>query len=445
VTRRFASRTLGAVAVVTAVITAGVLALTLGGSGETAASSQTAPPASSDGVTLASDSNPLASSISMTQQQLRDEPNNWLAWASLGAAYVQQGRATADPSYYPKAQRALERSLALDSKGNFVAMVGMGTLLAARHEFSGALQWSRRALQIDPQSAAAYSVMTDALDELGRYDQAIAAVQHAVDLSPGVSTFSRVSYVRELHGDRTGAVIAMRQALADAVNPQDVAFCDYYLGELGFGAGDLSAAMQSYAAGLRAVPMSPMLLEGRAKVEAARGQVSAAVRDYTTVVETLPLPQYAVEFGDYLTSLHRTADAKKQYALVAIEDRLFRANGVNNDLDITLFEAEHGNAAAAVKAGRAEWSRRHSIIVADAYGWALHRAGDDVAALRYATFATSLGLRNATYYFHKGAIESGLGQTAAARRDLAHALQLNPYFSPLNAPVATALLRKAAR
>ena len=40
--------------------------------------------------------------------------------------------------------------------------------------------------------------------------------------------------------------------------------------------------------------------------------------------------------------------AARQYALVGVEGRLFRANGVNQDLDITLFAAEHGQTAAAV-------------------------------------------------------------------------------------------------
>jgi tetratricopeptide (TPR) repeat protein len=237
----------------------------------------------------------------------------------------------------------------------------------------------------------------------------------------------------------------MGQALEAATNPQDIAFCEYYLGELAFGSGDLMRAQKAYADGLKAMPNSAMLMAGRARVEAARGDVVAAVRDYTAAVQLLPLPQYAVEFGDYLMSLRRTAEAARQYDLVGIEERLFRANGVNGDLDLTLFAAEHGQARAAVAAGRAEWSRRHSIIVADAYGWALHKAGDDRAALRYATFATSLGLRNATYYFHKGVIEHALGSRSAAHADLEHALRLNPYFSPLYAPQARALLRSVTR
>jgi tetratricopeptide (TPR) repeat protein len=442
----YGRRLIGGVTVIGAAIAAGVTVLALVGPGGSRATSATTVTGQNSGSTsFANVSNSLAASIDTTQAQLRDEPGNWLAWATLGAAYVQQGRATADPTYYPKAQKALERSLALSTKDNFVAMVGMATLEAARHDFHGALRWSQRALQIDAQSAAAYAVMTDALNELGQYDAAISAVQHAVDLAPGVSTFTRVSYVRELRGDMRGAVVAMQQARDDATDASDIAFCNYYLGELAFGAGDLAGALKAYSAGLQVLPSSPMLHEGRAKVEAARGQAEAAIRDYTTTVETLPLPQYAVEFGDYLTSLHRTAEAARQYGLVSIEEQLFRANGVNGDLDITLFAAEHGQAAAAVAAGRAEWSRRHSIIVADAYGWALHKAGNDRGALPYAQFATSLGFHNAMYYFHKGVIEQSLGQRSAARSDLTHALGLNPYFSPLYAPQARALLEGALR
>ncbi|MFL6238711.1 MAG: hypothetical protein ACJ735_04350 [Actinomycetes bacterium] len=435
-------RIFGGSVVLGAGVAAAVAALVIVGPGGRTATVAATGDGGARSAAVASASNALSGSIASTQAQLRDEPRNWLAWATLGAAYVQQGRATADPTFYPKAQLALQRSLQLNRDDNFVAMVGLGTLAAARHDFSGAMRWSRQALRIDPQSAAAYSVLTDADDELGRYADAVRAVQHAVDLSPGVSTFARVSYVRELHGDVRGATLAMQQAREAATDAQDIAFCDYYLGELAFGAGNLAHAATYYGDGLRVQPSAPMLLEGQAKVEAARGQIAEAVRDYTSAVQMLPLPQYAVEFGDYLSSLHRTSDAARQYDLVGVEERLFRANGVNNDLDVTLFAAEHGQASEAAAAGRAEWSRRHSIIVADAYAWALHKAGHDNEALRYARFATSLRLRSPLYYFHKGSIERALGDMSAARSDLTRALRLNPYFSPLHAPQARTALRE---
>lgn len=378
----------------------------------------------------------LSQGIAATQAKLRKSPENWLAWSDLGNAYVQQGRITADPTYYPKAQAALTRSMRLNSTDNYVAMTGLASLAAARHDFGGSLRWARKAAAINPAGSGIYAVMTDALNELGRYDEAQRALQRAVDLKPGVSTFTRVSYVRELRGDVRGAVEAMNRARKDAFSPADQAFASYYLGSLYFNSGRLDDAARSFADGLRADPTYAALYAGRARVEAARGKTSAAVADYTTAVSRFPSPEFVVEFGDYLTSLGRSAQAAQQYDLVAVEDRLFRANGVNADLDVAMFQAEHGHAAIAVAAGRAEWQRRHSIVVADALGWALHMAGKDREALHYATFATSLGYRNALYYFHRGMISARLGSRAAARSDLRRALAINPHFSPLKAPLA---------
>ena len=78
--------------------------------------------------------------------------------------------------------------------------------------------------------------------------------------------------------------------------------------------------------------------------------------------------------------------------------------------------------------------------MADALAWALHRAGADSQALTYAQQANRLGWRNATFRFHLGMIERALGRPADARRDLQAALDINPYFSVLQAPAARSAL-----
>ena len=86
----------------------------------------------------------LDQTIEDLQSRLRALPTDWQAFASLGLAYVQQARVTADPSYYPKAHGVLRRSLGLERDDNFAAMVGMAALAAARHDFAGALRWGER-------------------------------------------------------------------------------------------------------------------------------------------------------------------------------------------------------------------------------------------------------------------------------------------------------------
>jgi tetratricopeptide (TPR) repeat protein len=378
----------------------------------------------------------LQVAIAKAQAQLRSEPQNWSVWADLGSAYVQEARITADPSYYPKADGALKQSLQLQPTGNAVAMIGMASLTSARHEFASSLDWGRRAEAIAPDTAAVYGVLDDALTQLGRYPEARAAAQRMLDLRPSISSFSRGSYDLEEHGDVAGATAALQRALADAFTPADIAFCRYYLGELAFNSGQLAEAARQYQAGRQADPSYFPLIEGIAKVEAANGQVDAALRDYNDLISRVPLPQYVNELADYEQSLGRTRDAGSQLSLFQTEAQLFASNGVDVDLESAVIDADHGDPAVAVQHAQAEWSRRHSVLVADALAWALHRAGRDAEALPYANQALSLGWRNALMYFHRGMIEKALLMNGAARRELAMTESINPYFSTLWGAVA---------
>lgn len=384
----------------------------------------------------------MTRSMTATQARLRRLPSDWTSWAALGAIYVQQGRITADPTYYPKAQGALDRSLRLNGTDNYQAMAGLGALTAARHDFAGALTWTQKASRINPYNASVYGVMGDALVELGRYPEAYQAIQRMVNLKPGLSAFARASYTWELRGDIASARAALQRALQDAGTPADTAFARYYLGELAWNSGDRAGAGEQYAAGLAADPSYLPLVAGRAKVAATRGQTEAAIRDYTTVISRVPQPLYVIELGELYQSLGRRQDAARSYELVRAEERLFTANGVNVDLELALFEADHGDPAVGLRAARAEWGRRQSVFVADALGWALHATGRDREALGYARTALRLGTRNASFYYHLGMIEKSLGMTAAARVHIGAALAINPHFSPLYAPLAKRTLQE---
>ena len=92
----------------------------------------------------------LDAAIASLESRLEAAPEDWQASAALGIAYVQQARVTADPSAYPIAQAALRRSLALRPNDNADALIGLGTLAAARHDFASALRWGRRAVRTAP-------------------------------------------------------------------------------------------------------------------------------------------------------------------------------------------------------------------------------------------------------------------------------------------------------
>lgn len=356
---------------------------------------------------------------------------------------MQQARITGDPTYYPKAEGALKRSLALKPDGNWPGLVGMGALANARHEFAAALDWARRAQAVNSYNGTIYAVEDDALTQLGQYPAATRAAQKMLDLEPGIAAFTRASYHFEETGQTEAARQALLRALAEATAPADVAFCRYYLGELAFNEGDPKAALQQHELGLAVDPTYDPLLAGRAKAEAALGRTDDALRDYATVISRVPQPQYVLENGELLQSLGRTAEAERQYDLLDAEQRLLAANGVVDDLTSAVVDADHGPPTVAVEHARTEWGRRHSVLVADALAWALHRAGHDQEALGYAEKADRLGWKNATFAYHRGMIELALGHQDQARAQLSRALKINPHFSVLQAPAARRALIRA--
>lgn len=370
------------------------------------------------------------------QARLRAVPTDAPSWASLGLTYVERARVTADPSYYPKAQGALERSLSIESSENFAAHAGLSALASGRHDFATARTHARRGLSINPSSAVLYGALADAETQLGNYPAAFDAIQRMVDLAPNTPSLARASYAWELRGDIAQARANMARALDDAVTSGDRAFSRYHLGGLAFNAGDPVAALDQFTSGLEADPGDVRLLEGRAKARAALGQVDAAIADYRAVVDRLPEPGYLIALGELLESAGRAEEAAAAYGLLDQVVRLFEANGVVLDVELARFQADHGDPSAALRYAEAGIAARQFMDVQDAYAWALHVNGRDAEAVVWSDRALSLGIRSSLFEYHAGMIRRSLGDTDGARRHLSRALDLNRYFSPLWAPVA---------
>ena len=385
---------------------------------------------------------PLDAQMLTLQDRLRDRPDDARAAALLGHAYLQAARDTGDPGYYPKAEILFDQALAVDAT-DVGAMTGLGTLALARHRFADALAWGERAIALSPAHAPAHGVVVDALVELGRDDEAVRAAQTMVDLRPDLASYARVSYVRELHGDRPGAVAAMEQALVAAAGPQNVAWAATQVGTLRFEGGDLDAAARRYAEALAALPGFPAAMAGQARVAAARGDLAAAADLYGRALATMPLPEFAIARGDVLAASGRADEAAAQYALVGAMDRLAAANGVDTDLDLALFVADHGTPAQIADAAarvRALVAARPSVTANDTLAWVLFRAGDLPGAREASRQALRLGTQSPMMRFHAGTIAAALGDREAAVAHLHAALDLNPHFSVRDAPAARVAL-----
>jgi len=342
-----------------------------------------------------------------------------------GNAFAQRARVTGDASYYARAEAAYRRALRL-APNDLPAMIGLGSVALSRHEFRRGLALGRQAVALSSTTAAGYGVVGDALVELGRYRAAFRTFDRMVSIKPSVSSYARVSYARELLGNVPGAAAAMRYAVASAVGePDALAWSQTQLGKLYWANGRIDAAARQYRAALGVRSTYAPALDALAQVEAARGHRTRAVTLARRASEILPLPQYVATYGDLL---HGPA-ARRQYELVAAIARLERARGVNVDLEIALFDVDHGiELERTVALARLAQRERPSIDGDDVLAWALARTNHCEEALPYSNRALRLGTRDAAKFFHRGVIERCLHHPAAARRWFAQSRATNPYW-----------------
>ncbi|HEX5901803.1 MAG TPA: tetratricopeptide repeat protein [Actinomycetota bacterium] len=426
------------VALAASLVVGGAIVLRPGGEGPAARGSTPLPEAAA----LLAHQGGLEAQIAALQERLREVPGDWRGFAALGIAYVAQARTTGDPSLYPKAEGVLATSIRLHAEDNEDGLLGLGALALARHDFDGALRFGRRASEADQFGADAYGVIGDALLELGRYGEAFDAFQTMVDTRPDLASYARASYARELQGDVRGAVRAMTLAFDAAATPGDAAWAAYQLGELAFGSGDVSGAASWYRRGLELDPAFVPNLAGTAKVAWSRGDDRLAIERYREVTARYPSPEFVVALADLYRVTGRDDLADEQEAVVRALHELADGNGVNADLELAVFDADHGEERGALVAARAEWSRRRSVHVADALAWALYANGRYGPAATFADRALRLGTENATFLFHAGMIRLALGDQEEARALLRRAVAVNPNFSILHADTAERVLAR---
>jgi tetratricopeptide (TPR) repeat protein len=373
------------------------------------------------------------------QDGLRKQPSNLHGLDLLGLAYQQRARETGDPSYYGKAEGVLRRALRF-APHDLQATSGLASLALSRHRFALGLQLGRAAIRISPSTARNYGVVGDAQVELGRYTAAFRSFDTMVRLKPGISSYARIAYARELLGrldDARTALLLARDAAAD--EPEPLAWTETQLGKLELGRGRLDAAAAHLRAALRTFPGYVYALDAMAQVEVGKGRLVRATALERRAVETIPLPQFVGLYADLLRATGHDRAARLQYATEDGIRRLLAANGVRTDLETALFDVDHGiRLRDSLALARRAQRERPSIDGDDVLAWALARNGRCGEALHYSQRALRLGTKDTAKLFHRAEIEQCLGHDARpwARR----ALALNPHFSVL----WTATLRRLA-
>jgi tetratricopeptide (TPR) repeat protein len=402
-------------------------------------------------------------SIRDAQTHVRVFPDDPAGYAQLGAAYLQKGRETNDASYYDLAKKSLERSLDLYAGDPLAAFptTQMAVAMMTEHRFHDALDWGQRALGYGLGDPAPWAIIGDAYADLGQYDMAAEAYAKLVPATrPGQTPDprrplvyerdARMSYLRFIDGDTTGAIglmqSAVRTAATDHLPAENIAWSLYQLGEEFFQAGDLPHAEDAQQQALAVYPTSYRALAGLAKVRVAQGRLQEAAELYERSLHVVPVAEYAANLGDVYAQLGKSKQAKKNYDLVEIIGYLSKLNQSLNNRELALYYADHDfKLAESLEFAKKELEVRQDVYSWDILAWAYYKNGKPAEAAEAMSHALGRGTKDALFLFHAGMICDKAGDSAKARDYLQRALDINPHFHILYSGTASETLARLAK
>src|SRR6516164_9848184 len=195
-------------------------------------------------VGVAPSPSPAEQGIERANKIIASKPNDYEAYNALALALSRRARETSDPTYYTKAEQALDKSFSI-SPGNFDGARIHVWLLLGKHEFAAALEEATRLNKKIPDDVMIYGFLTDANVELGKYADAEKSAQWMLNLrGANVPSLTRAAYLRELFGDNDGAIELMEMSL-QSVSPteaEDRAWITTQVAHLKLASGKLQQA-----------------------------------------------------------------------------------------------------------------------------------------------------------------------------------------------------------
>lgn len=387
-----------------------------------------------------------AESILYLEDQVRKNPEVVGYQLSLVQTYLQYGVQTRQETLYiPKAEKMLKGLLRKDS-GLFEARALQASLYNTLHEFEKARDTASSLLEENENTPYVYGILIDALVELGQYEEAVAVCDKMLSIKPGLASYARASYLRELHGDTPGAIEAMKLAADAAVYGSDErSWALYQLGQLYMGENNMQVAGSIFSGILEENPAYAYAIGGLGHIQVVEGNYEEAIELLSSAYEIVP----AEEFLEALVEAYEaTGDDEKKYAAIdQLEQGYHEADGMgeNVQMEYADFLADlNQELKEALRLAKKEYERRPNHLHAlETYAWSLHKYGRSEEAVAYIDRAMRLGTGDAMVYFRAAEIYRGLGDTEKAKDYLQKSLDANLHVeSPSTAERAQHLFQQ---
>ncbi|MBC7946596.1 MAG: tetratricopeptide repeat protein [Chitinophagaceae bacterium] len=353
---------------------------------------------------------------------------------ALTALFIGEARTTGNHKYYDAAAMKFVDEILEREPSNFEALSFKAMIQLSQHHFAEGIETAIKARALNPHNSFIHAVLVDGYVELGDYAAAIESAEKMITIRPDARSYSRISYLREIHGDYPGAIGAMKLAV-DAGPPGDEAteWTRVQLGQLYEHTGDWNNAEKCYDQSLQYRPTYAYALAGKARIATAREEHETAIW-YCLQSDSL-VNDYAIkaQLARLYDITGENTKARKVYAevITAMSKEAEEVDGDENvghyaDLELAHLFLETKNNDKAVKHAVAEYNRRpRNIDVNETLAWAYFMDGNVQGAFALIETALRTNSQNPVLLCRAGLIYAKNGDVAKARTLLKKAISSN--------------------
>ncbi len=367
---------------------------------------------------------------------LKQEPNDMNALMGLSALYIQEARETGNYMYYDKAAMKCVNKVLKSDTANFNALVYKSLIFMSQHHFADGLDVAHKAQQINPYNGYVYGLLVDGNVEMGNYDTAVVYSDRMNAIRPDLTSYSRVSYLREIFGNYKSAIDAMTMAVeAGGRGDEHTEWTRVQLGSLYEKTGDYKKAEYLYNMSLSFRPDYPAALAGLARVAVAANDYKKAISLYEKADSLIDDNTMKEELVD----LYRQAGQNKkadEMANLVIEDLSKNAQAGDKDQSIGHYADRElayaylkiNNTDKALEHAMLEYNRRpENIDVNETVAWVYYNKGEYDKALPYIKTALKTNSKNPVLLSRAGLIYFKSGEKQLAKSMLQEASVANSY------------------
>lgn len=396
----------------------------------------------------------LRETYSALSKKIQQNPGDSESRLKLAELYWVEARTTGNFGHYHAAALTLVDDILKEEVSQplrFSALSLKASVRLSQHRFAKALELGEEAVTINPHNARVYGILVDANVELGNYAQAVAMADKMMEVRPDLRSYSRVSYLREIHGDVAGSIEAMLLAVAAGYpGSEELAWSRYTLGNLYLTYGDLPRAEQEFSLALAEREAYPYAQAGMASVETRKGNHDQALKWLLGALSGMETAGFYEQLAKVYTHLGNSeaateASAKAFNQLRNESGKSSNSHGHHHETGLelaTLFLHLKSDAGQAIHLAEHDYENRPANIdvnrlLANAYY--LNQELDKAA--KHTALARATGSVHPEILCIAGLLEIKAGKGDEGRKLLKASFEGDPFQSHLAAEIAKEFLK----